>query len=278
MKEKKFADVENWRSRLVWGVLLAAVIFFLVIKPEEVQADLILEPEDQFYQAHADQCEYVDRSYYTDGSVDFWTAPNGRKKGSFPADTRLQITHVYTDSQGAQWGVFLEQESGWVLMADVYLDYDSRQFREDHEEEILPGEEQVLPQGEKVVFWSYPCSGENWGTEELQQELKFSEFYTDDQERLWGNVGYYMGSRDFWICLSEPGNQEIPMEEEPPKVPGQAVVIQGQTAEQGNAVSEETLEKIKEQGSLPVWIFALPALLTVAVAGGCIWFFWLRKK
>lgn len=278
MREKKFAGVDNWRSRLVWGVLLAVVIFFLAIKPEEVQADLILEPEDQFYQAHADQCEYVDRSYYTDGSVDFWTAPNGRKKGSFPADTRLQITHVYTDSQGAQWGVFLDQKSGWILMADVYLDYDSRQFREDHEEEILPGEEQVLAEGERVVFWSYPCSGENWGTEELQQELKFSEFYTDSQERLWGNVGYYMGSRDFWICLSEPGNQEIPMEEEPPKVPGQAVVIQGQTAKQENAVSEETLEKIKEQGSLPVWIFALPALLTVAVAGGCIWFFWLRKK
>ena len=278
MREKKFAGAENWRSRLFWGVLLAAVIFSLVIKPEEVRADLILEPEDQFYQAHADQCEYVDRSYYTDGSVDFWTAPNGRKKGSFPADTRLQVTHVYTDSQGAQWGVFLDQESGWILMADVYLDYDSRQFREDHEEEILPGEEQVLAEGEKAVFWSYPCSGENWGTEELQQELKFSEFYTDDQERLWGNVGYYMGSRDFWICLSEPRNQGIPMEEEPPKVPGQAVETQGQTAEQENAVSEETLEKIKEQGSLPVWTFALPALLTVAAAGGCIWFFWLRKK
>ena len=278
MREKKFAGVANWRSRLFWEVLLAAVIFFLAIKPEEVQADLILEPEDQFYQAHADQCEYVDRSYYTDGSVDLWTAPNGRKKGSFPADTRLQITHVYTDSQGAQWGVFLEQESGWILMADVYLDYDSRQFREDHEEEILPGEEQVLAEGEKVVFWSYPCSGENWGTEELQQELKFSEFYTDDQERLWGNVGYYMGSRDFWICLSEPENQEISVEEEPPKVPGQAVETQGETAEQENAVSEETLEKIKEQGSLPVWILVLPALLAVAVAGGCIWFFWLRKK
>lgn len=278
MREKKFAGVANWRSRLFWKVLLAAVIFFLAIKPEEVQADLILEPEDQFYQAHADQCEYVDRSYYTDGSVDLWTAPNGRKKGSFPADTRLQITHVYTDSQGAQWGVFLEQESGWILMADVYLDYDSRQFREDHEEEILTGEEQVLAEGEKVVFWSYPCSGENWGTEELQQELKFSEFYTDDQERLWGNVGYYMGSRDFWICLSEPENQEISMEEEPPKVPGQAVETQGETAEQENAVSEETLEKIKEQGSLPVWILVLPALLAVAVAGGCIWFFWLRKK
>lgn len=278
MREKKIAGVANWRSRLFWEVLLAAVIFFLAIKPEEVQADLILEPEDQFYQAHADQCEYVDRNYYTDGSVDLWTAPNGRKKGSFPADTRLQITHVYTDSQGAQWGVFLEQESGWILMADVYLDYDSRQFREDHEEEILTGEEQVLAEGEKVVFWSYPCSGENWGTEELQQELKFSEFYTDDQERLWGNVGYYMGSRDFWICLSEPENQEISVEEEPPKVPGQAVETQGETAEQENAVSEETLEKIKEQGSLPVWILVLPALLAVAVAGGCIWFFWLRKK
>ena len=68
------------------------------------------------------------------------------------------------------------------------------------------------------------------------------------------------------------------MEEEPPKVPGQAVETQGETAEQENAVSEETLEKIKEQGSLPVWILVLPALLAVAVAGGCIWFFWLRKK
>ena len=113
MREKKFAGVANWRSRLFWEVLLAAVIFFLAIKPEEVQADLILEPEDQFYQAHADQCEYVDRSYYTDGSVDFWTAPNGRKKGSFPADTRLQITHVSPDSQGAQWGVFRWRE--WCL-------------------------------------------------------------------------------------------------------------------------------------------------------------------
>ena len=46
MREKKFAGVANWRSRLFWEVLLAAVIFFLAIKPEEVQADLILEPEE----------------------------------------------------------------------------------------------------------------------------------------------------------------------------------------------------------------------------------------
>lgn len=41
MREKKFAGVDNWRSWLFWEVLLAGVIFFLAIKPEEVQADLI---------------------------------------------------------------------------------------------------------------------------------------------------------------------------------------------------------------------------------------------
>ena len=106
MREKKFAGVANWRSRLFWEVLLAAVIFFLAIKPEEVQADLILEPEDQFYQAHADQCEYVDRSYYTDGSVDLWTAPNGRKKGSFPADTRLRLPMYIQTVRGHNGRVF----------------------------------------------------------------------------------------------------------------------------------------------------------------------------
>lgn len=53
--------------------------------------------------------------------------------------------------------MFLDQESGWILMADVYLDYDSRQFREDHEEEILPGEEQVLPQGKRLYSGPIPA-------------------------------------------------------------------------------------------------------------------------
>ena len=96
---------------------------------------------------------------------------------------------------------------------------DIRQFIEDHREEIFLGEEETLPAGEKAVLWSYPCSGENQGILEPEEELTFSEFYKDSQERIWGNLGYYRGIRDRWICLSDPENEEIPMEEEPPVIP-----------------------------------------------------------
>ena len=237
MRKSFFESREKTTRRLSKGLLFVLVIVLSGINPRQVRADLILEPENQFYQTHSDQCEYVDRQYYTQSKIDSWTAPNGRKSGSIPGNTRLQISHIYTDSQGIEWGVYLEDEK-WVLMADVYLVYDSRQFIDDHMEEIFSGEEETLPAGEKAVLWSYPCSGENQGILEPEEELTFSEFYKDRQERIWGNLGYYRGIRDRWICLSDPENEEIPMEEEPPVIPGQAIQEQAGGENTENTVTE----------------------------------------
>ena len=145
-------------------------------------------------------------------------------------------------------------------------------------EEIFSGEEETLPVGEKAVLWSYPCSGENQGILEPEEELTFSEFYKDSQERIWGNLGYYRGIRDRWICLSDPENEEIPMEEEPPVIPGQAIQEQAEGKNVENVVTEEALQAVREKENLPVWFFILPALAAVAIAGVCIWIFWVRKK
>lgn len=277
MRKSFFESREKTTRRLSKGLLFVLVIVLSGINPWQVRADLILEPENQFYQTHSDQCEYVDRQYYTQSKIDSWTAPNGRKSGSIPGNTRLQISHIYTDSQGIEWGVYLEDEK-WVLMADVYLVYDSRQFIDDHMEEIFSGEEETLPAGEKAVLWSYPCSGENQGILEPEEELTFSEFYKDRQERIWGNLGYYRGIRDRWICLSDPENEEIPMEEEPPVIPGQAIQEQAGGENTENTVTEEVLQEVKEKGNHPVWFFILPAFAAVVIAGIFIWIFWIRKK
>lgn len=145
-------------------------------------------------------------------------------------------------------------------------------------EEIFSGEEETLPAGGKAVLWSYPCSGENQGILEPEEELTFSEFYKDSQERIWGNLGYYRGIRDRWICLSDPENEEIPMEEEPPVIPGQAIQEQAEGKNVENVVTEEALQAVREKENLPVWFFILPALAAVAIAGVCIWIFWVRKK
>lgn len=263
--------------RLMKYVLFALITALPFMLSRQVQADVIFEPEDRFYQTHSDQCEYVDRQYDTQGKTDSWTAPNGRKSGSIPENTRLQISYIYTDSQGIEWGIDLQGED-WVLMADVYLVYDSRQFIEDHRDEIFSGEEKTLPAGEKAVLWSYPCSGENQGILEPEEDLTFSEFYKDSQERTWGNLGYYRGIRNRWICLSDPENEAIPMEEEPPVIPGQAIREQAGEENGENTVTEEALQAVREKGNLPVWFFLLPAFGAVVIAGVCIWIFWVRKK
>ena len=34
--------------------------------------------------------------------------------------------------------------------------------------------------------------------------------FTDDEGRDWGYVSYFYGFRDFWVCLNDPSNPNIP--------------------------------------------------------------------
>lgn len=277
MRKGFFMKGETAILRFAAGGLFVLIMALLFMPSRQVQADVIFEPENQFYQTHRSQCEYVGRQYDTQSKIASWTAPNGRKDGSIPKNTRIEISFVYTDDQGIAWGIDLPGEN-WVLMADVFLIYDSRQFVEDHTEEIFSGEEKTLAAGEKAVLWSYPCSGENQGILEPEEELTFSEFYRDSQERTWGRLGYYRGIKDRWICLSDPENEEIPMEETPPVIPGQAIQEQAEGENTDNAVTEEVLREVKEKGNPPVWFFILPAFAAAVIAGAFIWSFWIRKK
>ena len=48
----------------------------------------------------------------------------------------------------------------WILMADLYLEYGSPEFMEEHSGEIYEDEPYLLSGGTVFVSWSYPESGD----------------------------------------------------------------------------------------------------------------------
>ena len=66
---------------------IAAILALLVLAllPLPARADVIWEPEDGFYAAHADECTYVNDRYLSPGGVEGVVSPeDGRALCTFP--------------------------------------------------------------------------------------------------------------------------------------------------------------------------------------------------
>lgn len=186
-------------------------------------ADVIWEPRDDFYEEHYQDCTYVNSRYYANspaGSVAGYKKPNGKKYASYENGTILYVSYIWDGGDDERWGIvedWSEDTSCWVPMADLVHIYDAESFSnefgktftayDDSFEELCQSED--IP----VVFWTFPCSGEIITTlEHLSQDyspLTPTWLYTDEEGRIWGSQGYYMGLRG-WVCLSDPSNEEIP--------------------------------------------------------------------
>lgn len=189
-------------------------------------ADVIWEPENDFYEAHADKCEYLGRSYYVngpEGAAAVWQKPGGGYVAVLENGTALHVAFTYRDLGGTVWGVAEYGEgnaTGWIDMADLLLIYDGQAFEEEHRADFLPYDGSFADlchsEDRRVIVWTYPGSGEiNCDFDTLSQSYSALEpdvIWTDGDGRVWGHVGYYMAARG-WVCLSEPGNQDLPVAE-----------------------------------------------------------------
>ena len=208
--------------------------FFLCLKcaqlplfyPAQVSADLIFTPENSFYESHQDECTSVNRDYTTRGKVYYRTSPEALlPSGSLADQTLTHISYMYTSSSGNQWGYFEDYDSdstGWVPMDYMTIVYGSPEFRIDHNDEIDYESKEVLPSGTTFLLWSYPESGNYWGPLDLEDALTFDGVFEDTEGRLWGNCNYYHGNKDFWVCISDPANSEIPARGIPVDTAGQS--------------------------------------------------------
>lgn len=205
------------------AALLLAALLLAAAAPAAV-ADVIWEPQNSFYEQHRDQCAYHGRNYLTNGekgSVTVWEDPDSARKVATIANGNKFFVHfAYEGDSG--WGLVefsLEDGkvlagaalAGWIRMEDLALIRDARAFAQDHQEEfyIYEGDYSALAGGE-VLLWTYPGSGQQAGSLADAAQLRFDHAYIDTNGREWGYVGYYLGTRDVWVCLSAPRDANLP--------------------------------------------------------------------
>lgn len=225
------------KKRCFSSLLLA--VSFLLLPPLAAHADLIVEPNNDFYTRHKGECVSLNRSFYANGesgSVSLKKEPESKVETALLENgDEIYIMFTYKHN-GEVWGVTQiyyegttpdKWTNGWVHMNQLLLKYDYISFEEEHQSEFYDytGEYSILYETDDIVFWTWPGSGEKawileneWRNPETDGNfLKASRFYKDADGREWGFFVYVYGNRNSWVCLSDPGNTEISAFNPPPQ-------------------------------------------------------------
>ena len=196
---------------------IAAILALLVLAllPLPARADVIWEPEDGFYAAHADECTYVNDRYLSPGGVEGVVSPeDGRALCTFPEGWELRISFVYEDADGAAWGVYEEgEESCWVRLDALQKVYDRDDFFTDQAEAITPYADELadfVPQG-TVYLWEYPGSGELYGKlSDLLPQLDGQDFFCPHKSYC-ANLAFVRGINEEYQCYVMADGKNVPI-------------------------------------------------------------------
>ncbi|MBR2046963.1 MAG: hypothetical protein IJ960_00015 [Oscillospiraceae bacterium] len=222
--------------------LLLALVLILSMTPA-VYADVIYIPEDSFLDGHWQECTEVRRGYVARTEVTVYESPkSGKVEGKLSEGEGSHVYYTWTDEDGILWG-YLEHYvpdanaiMGWVPMAYMALQYDHISFAEDYGDQFqyldkwLYLDDSYL--GQVIYFWNYPGSDycDSWEAGDNADYLPaYDVIYIDAQGHRWGYVGYHMGFRDVWLCVSDPtadfatlypnGSPEVEITEPLPPLP-----------------------------------------------------------
>jgi len=207
----------------VAALLILAVVLSLAFPVMLAEADAIALPDNDFLMRNMDDCEYLGRLFFANsenGFVSLRSAPGANREiVKFANGEILNITFTY-DHKGEIWGIAEFQSpkterwaSGWLPMAALYPKYDYRSFDADFAHEFFAYDDELDLSGD-IVLWSWPGSGDVvWVFEPDRWELDnltFTHAYRDTEGREWGFIGYLYGTRNVWVCISDPSNKSIP--------------------------------------------------------------------
>lgn len=196
-----------------WICLLGMMTCFLFCAIS-VRADVIWEPQDDFYEKHSSDCTYVGRQFTADGpdgKVILYESPESAKKvATWENGYQVWISFTYEDKQGIVWGFpsEWEEKSGWIPMEYMKVVYDSISFMEEHRSQIedRDGSLDESYKSDTINYWKYPGSddGGNINMQDWDNMPVYSYVYTDEESRSWGYLNYFYGYRGVWICLDNP--------------------------------------------------------------------------
>ena len=212
-------------KRLLTGCCALALLLSLAAP---ARADSLWEPNNSFYERHADECQYLGRSFYANGAegyITLWDAPGGYLvKGQFSNGFILWVYYQFEDwVYAVAWGDEGEI-SGWAPIEDFALEYDHLSFAEEYADAIYPYCGQFADydgDAEEIVFYEYPGAPVSkdvrkaaWGLDELigrGGDSYIQSIFVDEDGRTWGYVGYLYGRINGWFCLDEPEGRNFPV-------------------------------------------------------------------
>jgi len=179
-------------------------------------ADALVAPENAFYSRHRDYVVSLNRSFSANGADGYASvkkAPDsGREVGRIP-NGEVEYFHYSCMYDGEYWA-FSFSHSGWVRIDQLLVQYDFISFEEDHSKEFhdYNGDFAELEEAGAAIMWPWPGAEEPvWTMEDIELDNFYFRFaYTDSHDREWGFIMYWRGVRNFWICISDPLNDEIP--------------------------------------------------------------------
>ena len=178
-----------------------------------------------FYKLHQNQCSYVDKLYWVNGSegyVTLWNSPNQEKA----IENIPNGESVVVEVRWNEWGCINRRYGDkrmavWVPMDCLAENYGSEHFRKEFASELFEDmsleyalKDYKCVSEEGVCFYSYPGSGEVERRTDIgdwHDTPAFLIFYTDADGRTWGMEDYYYGIKNCWVCLDDPENAELPM-------------------------------------------------------------------
>jgi hypothetical protein len=199
-----------------WSFALIAVCL-LLMSDFTAYADLIYEPDDDFYKQHQRQTVYLGRNFTSNGadeSVSVRKEPGLENEIAKLPNGEVVFVLYSCLYDGDFWG-FTVEYSGWIMLNQMLVLYDYVSFDEEHKGEFYSynGDYAEIKESRSVVVWSWPgCDNYLWTFEDVDIEnFRVSHAYIDNEDREWGFVTYMYGSSNLWICLSEPMNRDMPV-------------------------------------------------------------------
>jgi len=258
--------------------VFAILITVLLIMPATIAiADVIIEPENDFYNEHQDKMVYLDRSFVTNGdfgSVNVVKEPGAKDSASSFNNGDILYVKYSCLYDGEYWGYLLGPD-GWVKMDQLLVLYDSIAFYEDHTGEFYnyTGSYTELLETKSAIVWPWPGADEYlWTLSDIDPDsFGVAYAYKDSEGREWGFINYYYGNRDIWICLSDPLNKDLPVLN-PAPAPSKWVSetkhvdIKGATTGQGQTGQSQNGQGQAPQKDFPL-IPVIIALVVVLVVG-----------
>lgn len=196
--------------RICCMLLLAAFLL-----PMTVQADVIYEPFDSFYEEHRRECTYVGRSYTANGlngDITLYASPVDPKvEKTYANGTALYVSYTYQAADGILWGCCDDWDNnvtGWAPMEYLELIYDGKSFEEEYGDKFIPVEKELdvsALEGASIYFWVYPGSKEFiQGPVGIDRGPSLHTSYTDEYGYEWGQCGYFRGIKGHWVNLNNP--------------------------------------------------------------------------